>query len=345
MNPGGPGPAPGPFDARYLAFLETIAQLRPKLHRYCARMTGSVMDGEDVVQESLFNAYRHLETLEEGRPLAAWLFQIAHNRCIDFIRRREVRLTMETAAAADAESEAQEAGEPTVDLGEAMEHLVFILPPKERTCVLLKEVLDYSLEETAEIIGSTAGAVKSALHRARAKLARAAATPAAPQPQPQDPEVLKILRLYVDRFNRKDWDGVRDLIAADANLLVADRFFGVMSQAPYFSRYAALNVPWRFEVGAVDGEVALIAMRWQAQRPLPVAPNKPGTTANWPPAASRSFACSSKEQDGKEEQDGNWMPHSLARAEVEGGKITRLVDFTHCAWILAAAESVVLRPS
>src|SRR5947209_14227631 len=85
------------FDARYLAFLETISQLRPKLHRYCARMTGSVMDGEDVVQESLFNAYRHLETLEEGRPLAPLLFQIAHNRCIDFIRRRDVRMTIETS--------------------------------------------------------------------------------------------------------------------------------------------------------------------------------------------------------------------------------------------------------
>jgi hypothetical protein len=53
--------APDPFDARYLAFLETIAQLRPRLHRYCSRMTGSVMDGEDVVQDALFEAYRKLD--------------------------------------------------------------------------------------------------------------------------------------------------------------------------------------------------------------------------------------------------------------------------------------------
>jgi RNA polymerase sigma-70 factor (ECF subfamily) len=50
--------ASGPFEARYLAFLETVFTLRPALHRYCARMTGSVMDGEDVVQEALFEAYR-----------------------------------------------------------------------------------------------------------------------------------------------------------------------------------------------------------------------------------------------------------------------------------------------
>src|SRR6266496_1487879 len=78
----------GPFEARYLAFLETITHLRPSLHRYCSRMTGSVMDGEDVVQEALFDAYRNLDKLDDSRPLKPWLFQIAHNRCIDFLRRR-----------------------------------------------------------------------------------------------------------------------------------------------------------------------------------------------------------------------------------------------------------------
>jgi RNA polymerase sigma-70 factor, ECF subfamily len=56
----------GPFEARYRAFLETISTLRPSLHRYCARMTGSVMDGEDVVQEALFEAYRKLDKFDEG---------------------------------------------------------------------------------------------------------------------------------------------------------------------------------------------------------------------------------------------------------------------------------------
>jgi DNA-directed RNA polymerase specialized sigma24 family protein len=89
----------GPFEARYLAFLETISTLRPALHRYCARMTGSVMDGEDVVQESLFEAYRKLDQFDQGRPLKPWLFRIAHNRCIDFLRRRGVRDEAEVAAA------------------------------------------------------------------------------------------------------------------------------------------------------------------------------------------------------------------------------------------------------
>ena len=65
-------------------------EFRPSLHRYCARMTGSVMDGEDIVQEALFEAYRKLDPYDESRPLKPWLFGIAHNRCIDFLRKRKV---------------------------------------------------------------------------------------------------------------------------------------------------------------------------------------------------------------------------------------------------------------
>ena len=75
-------------NSEYLAFLETITHLRLALHRYCARMTGSVMDGEDVVQDALFDAYRKLEQFDDTRPLKPWLFRIAHNRCVDFLRSR-----------------------------------------------------------------------------------------------------------------------------------------------------------------------------------------------------------------------------------------------------------------
>ena len=61
-------------NSEYLAFLETITHLRPAF-RYCARMTGSVMDGEDVVQDALFDAYRKLEQFDDTRPLKPWLFE------------------------------------------------------------------------------------------------------------------------------------------------------------------------------------------------------------------------------------------------------------------------------
>src|SRR5262245_27234581 len=94
-----PETVPGRLDARYRAFLETVVQLRPKLHRYCARMTGSTLDGEDVVQDALFDAYRRLDSYDDSRPIGPWLFRIAHNRCIDFLRRRDVRVQAEDAAA------------------------------------------------------------------------------------------------------------------------------------------------------------------------------------------------------------------------------------------------------
>jgi RNA polymerase sigma-70 factor, ECF subfamily len=158
----------GPFEERYKAFLETISTLRSSLHRYCARMTGSVMDGEDVVQEALFEAYRKLDQFDDSRPLKPWLFRIAHNRCIDFLRRRGVQIEAETAAAS---SDTIEFNEPAVlGVGRALEHLVISLPPMERACVLLKDVFDYSLQEIAELADSTIGGVKAALHRGRKKI-------------------------------------------------------------------------------------------------------------------------------------------------------------------------------
>jgi len=120
--------AHGPFEARYLAFLETITQLRPRLHRYCSRMTGSVIDGEDVVQDALFEAYRKLDQYDDSRPLAPWLFRIAHNRCIDFLRRRGVRVEAETAAMSP--DSVRPDNPPFLGVGRAVEQLVMNLPPK-----------------------------------------------------------------------------------------------------------------------------------------------------------------------------------------------------------------------
>jgi RNA polymerase sigma-70 factor (ECF subfamily) len=291
--------ASGPFEARYLAFLETITQLRPRLHRYCSRMTGSVLDGEDVVQDALFEAYRKLDQYDDSRPLAPWLFRIAHNRCIDLLRKRGARVEAETAAVGpDAVMPADSAA---LGVGRAVEHLVISLPPKERACVLLKDVFDYTLEEIAELVSSSVGGVKAALNRGRSKLA------VSPEPvksrREVSPELSRLLHLYVEGFNKRDWEGLRRLISADARVRVADRFAGLIDDSPYFGNYERQAVPWRLAVAEVDGDLAVVALR----------------------------------PHGDE-----WRPGSVARLEVIDQHIARIVDYAHCPWILPAATSVVV---
>src|SRR5262252_3831711 len=82
-------------------FLALVADVRPELHRYCARMTGSVADGEDIVQDTLARAYYELAELKELPALRPWLFRIAHNRSLDYLRRYERRMSEPLEAAVD----------------------------------------------------------------------------------------------------------------------------------------------------------------------------------------------------------------------------------------------------
>src|SRR5262245_3082380 len=288
----------GKFDARYLAFLETISQLRPQLHRYCSRMTGSITDGEDVVQDALFRAYRRLDTYDDSRPLAPWLFRIAHNQCIDFLRRRGVRVEAETAAAEPDVVASHDLSAGRVS--PAIEHLVLNLPPKERACVLLKDVFDYSLEEIAELVDSTIGGVKAALNRGRSKLASLNERPAAPRTSTLQNQ--EILRLYVERFNRQDWDGLRELISADARLLVADRYSGSFADGGYLGVYSRMRVTWRLVLGEVDGEPGIILLNLR---------------------------------------DGAWEIEGVIHLDVGAdGRIQRIADYQHCPWMLTAGTIV-----
>src|SRR5262244_3260616 len=82
-------------------FLALVNDVRPDLHRYCARMTGSIIDGEDVVQDTLARAYYQLSELKDLPAMRSWLFQIAHNRALDYLRRYDRRMGEPLDAALD----------------------------------------------------------------------------------------------------------------------------------------------------------------------------------------------------------------------------------------------------
>jgi RNA polymerase sigma-70 factor (ECF subfamily) len=291
----------GLFDARYRSFLETVAHLRARLHRYCARMTGSVLDGEDVMQEALFEAHRKIEMLDDPSALRPWLFRIAHNRCIDFLRNRRAR---ERAEAMYVEDEVALPAEPAgAGSGRAIERLVIHLPPKERACVLLKDVFDYSLEEIADLVDSTVGGVKAALSRGRTKLAALPAEPTVVPEHQRDPELSRLLHRYVELFNRRDWDGVRALTSADAQLRVSDCFKGLLAASPYFLEYERAGTPWKIEVGEVDGETVLVVF--------------------------------TRREDG-------WVPAHPVRIRVAGALIDHITDYYACPWVVASSVLVAI---
>jgi RNA polymerase sigma-70 factor (ECF subfamily) len=171
----------------------------------------------------------------------------------------------------------------------------------ERACVLLKDIFDYTLEEIAELVSSTVGGVKAALNRGGLKLATSS-KPATSRRE-VSPELSRLLHLYVDRFNKHDWEGLRKLISADARLRVADRFVGSLDESPYFGNYERQTVPWRLALAEVDGELAVVALR---------------------------------------QYRDEWRPSSVARLQVTDQHIAHIADYAHCRWVLSAAASVVL---
>src|SRR5258705_1904887 len=249
-------------------FLALVDAVRPELHRYCARMTGSVTDGEDVVQDTLARAYYELSQLQEVPPLRAWLFRIAHHRAIDLWRRETVRVTEPIDEALDLAAEAAFEPENALARGQAVRAALsffLALAPAQRGCVILKDVLEHSLDEIAVELNLSLPAVKAALHRGRAALLRAAETPAS---VPADAEPSTALRRYAQLFNAHDWDGVRALLADDVRLdLVSQRkAAGRRAVQVYFTNYER-TPNWQAAPAWFDGREVLAVRESGAAMP------------------------------------------------------------------------------
>lgn len=153
-------------------FLEVYEPLRPVLYRFCRYLSRSPWDAEDLVQDTLARAFATLGGMTEPpRDRRAWLFRVASNLWIDQVRRRAVRSSSAAAAGDDAEHAAAATSTSSRDTREAAGTLLVQLSPQERAAVVLKDAFDLGLDEIAEILSTSVGAVKAALHRGRGKLA------------------------------------------------------------------------------------------------------------------------------------------------------------------------------
>jgi len=247
----------GLVDARE-QFLALVAALRPELHRYCARLTGSVIEGEDIVQDTLAKAFYALSLSPEVPPLRPWLFRIAHNAALDFLKSHGRKVT---EVSDELEDLAGFDDQPDPGVVRAALARFLVLPVAQRSAVILKDVLGHSLEETAQTMGVTVMAVKAALVRGRRRLS---------SPEGSGREAPSAtageLERYAALFNARDWDGVRALVGDDCRLdLVSKSQRRGKQVRMYFERYEKEDV--RLRVVRLDGELLLAAYVGAAERP------------------------------------------------------------------------------
>ena len=244
------------------AFRELIDPYRAELQAHCYRILGSVADAEDVLQEALLAAWRSLGRFD-GRSLRAWLYRVATNRCLNYLRdesRRPQSAGLPNQGAAwtglvrsddpwwlepypDALLENAAAGpEARYDARESIA-LSFVaglqhLPPQQRVVLVLRDVLGFPAAEVAEMLGTTATAVNSALIRARAGL-RPDRDPD-DVPLPKSPAEAAVVQRFVDAFERFDLDRLVALLTDDARLTMPPEpveFRGPLAIAGFFESH------------------------------------------------------------------------------------------------------------
>jgi RNA polymerase sigma-70 factor (ECF subfamily) len=239
-------------------FTRLLVAMRPKLHRYCARMTGSVIDGEDVLQDALIKAVEAYATAGEiGNP-EGWLYRIAHNTALDFLRRRQRQEALQSAAEMEMIVDQLDAV-ASRQIASASLRTFMRLPVTQRASVILMDVLGCSLQEVCEVMECSLPAAKAALHRGRTQLRAFAGEPEdAPQPSLSDADRAR-LGAYVAYFNARDFDAIRAMIADDVRLELVSktRLNGKAEVSRYFGNYSNV-ADWHLVPGTLEGRPAIL---------------------------------------------------------------------------------------
>jgi RNA polymerase sigma-70 factor (ECF subfamily) len=223
------------------AFRQLVEPHRHELQVHCYRVLGSLADAEDMLQETLLAAWQGLPGFQERASLRTWLYRIATNRCLNWLRSGNRRTPVDAARLPVEPPEPTQLGEVTwlepypnalLDEWDELEpgpevrfemresiSLAFVtalqlLPPRQRVILILRDVLGFRAAEVAEILDSTEESVTSALKRARATIARDLPRSEQP-PAPNSAVEQRLLEKLVDAFERGDVEGIVSLVAAD----------------------------------------------------------------------------------------------------------------------------------
>jgi RNA polymerase sigma-70 factor (TIGR02960 family) len=226
------------------AFRQLVEPHRHELQVHCYRVLGSLADAEDLLQETLLAAWQGLSGFEERASLRKWLYCIATNRCLNWLRAGSRRARVEASglpvelpapsrlnevtwlepypdALLDGVAEPEPGPDVRYESREAIS-LAFMtalqmLPPRQRVILVLRDVLGFRAAEVAELLGTTEGSVTSALKRARATIAREVPrSDVAPPPGSADEQ--RVIGKLVDAFERGDIDGIVSLMTDDARV-------------------------------------------------------------------------------------------------------------------------------
>lgn len=247
-------------------FERAIVQFRPKLHHYCARMTGSVIEGEDVLQTSLSKAFEALSPSLNIQSWEAWLFRIAHNTALDLFRtqKRQRELLQELTMSDE---------EPKLSNDLLTDNLqqLMVLPPLQRSVVVLRELYGYKSSEIATLLVSSPPAIKSALHRARSTLKKVSSLPNPHLHSSFDRQQVALLKQYTLLFNARAFDEIRDLLQREVKLDMVNKakIKGRAEVGNYYTNYQTKN-DWYMEPGLIEGQPAMLAFDRQHSQAQPM---------------------------------------------------------------------------
>ena len=227
------------------AFADLVAPHRRELHVHCYRILGSVADADDALQETLLSAWQSLGGFEERSSLRTWLYRIATSRCLNMLRAgrrrdegapavlppdvqppRPTRLNevtwldpypdvlLDELADPAPGPEARLVAKESISL--AFVTALQLLPPRQRTVLILRDVLAFPARDVAEMLDATEEAVTSALKRARATMSREMATESATSPVADSAAEQQLLDRLVAAFEAGDVTRLVALLTEDA---------------------------------------------------------------------------------------------------------------------------------